>query len=373
MPPSLPQASLSVQSFSKDIRLSSDAEKRVPSQPIQTGYYRRMQPPIIRLTGHVGFVVIPSVEQYFIRIEALEGGMPQCMIIDLTSVRHLETCAARLVAKLVSRMAAHSTPGLLAIVKPDDSPQVLLSLLRGGLDFRQTGEGSTSEPHIEPSMLSGPFFCKDLVQAIRICQNGSRDAASASPVVLRPLGLPNERPLTDEVERFVDEITYSLPRTHSLSEAAPDLALSSHERIKRAGLTIRQIRPGEAISCSRYPVQHVFMVLRGRVRLETPHKDHSHVAPLEPIRVAVRKAIQTAFCSLELRLKDLFVAKHRPAQASVMTEYLKEFDWFDASRSASHCAHGCDDPCWILDIDPDNEVGVATAEQVAQRSTSTKQ
>lgn len=371
-PPTLPRVSFSTQSLSKDMKIDSSVGIEALRAPLQTATYRRMQPPIIHLAGHAGFVVRPPIEQCFKRLEALGGSTPWCGIIDMSSVRHLETCVARSVAKLVSGIAAQPTPGLLVIVKPAQSQQVLTSLRRGGLDLRQAEGVSIAEPYLGSSTSSAPIVCDDLVQAIRVFRNQTRDAPTISSMILRPLGSQHEGLPTAEIQGVADELLRYLPRTHSLSDACPELAVRPHERIVRAGLVIREIQRGDAISCSHYPLQHVFMVLRGQVILDASHHDRTRAAPLRPIRAAISAGMKAMLCSLRSRVRRVFLRKQRTAEASVMREYLKAFDWFDAGLSASCCAYASHDHCWILDVDPNNEVGALAAKRAAQQLKARK-
>ena len=332
-----------------------------------------MQPPIIHLSGHAGFMVIPPMEQFFTRTRTLERNMSRCLILDLSSVRQMETCVARFLAKVVSDLAAESTPGVLIIVKPRGGLDVFTSLSRGGLHLQQLGGSLSIEPLPYPPATSVPVscsLCENLEQAIAVCRGQTQDTPSSSSVVLRPIDRLQEGFPSEFIESIIDELSAHLPQSYPTADSGS--VLPAYERMRLAGLGIREIQQGSAISCPRYPVQPTFMVLRGLVALEKLHAECPGTTPQQPIRDAVRSGVILAFRSLRTRSMTFFQPRKRSVETNTLSEFLKPFAWFDRRRSASYCAYAAEDSCWILEIDPGIEAGVKAVDGLARRFTATK-
>lgn len=330
-----------------------------------------MQPSIICLTGHAGFLTIPPLREFF---AGAEIDTPQCLILDLRTVRYMETCTAQFLAETVSKLALQETPGLLVVVGPKNRPNVLTSLRRGGLDLReQKGDGSAAALQSRAPATSTQLsclLCNSLEQAIAVSRNRTWEKPSALPIVLRPIGPRSDDVPNESLEEIVDKLLSYIPVSGSMSEAEP--AMSTYEIMKCAGLVIREVRQGDAISCPRYPVQPVFMVLIGLVVLRNSHED----LPKLPLQLSVREAVQlrvrTALSDFGKQLRRISKRKDHGAHEDAESRYLVPFDWFDESQATSSCAHASGHSCWILDIDPKNQVGIRAARQLGRRSKMAK-
>lgn len=326
-----------------------------------------MQPPIIHLTGHPGFTVAPRLDDCF---RALGEGTMTCVIIDMSSVCRLDTDVARSVAKLASGMAAQSTPGLLLVVRPaldEHNSQVQADLQRGGLNLRQSDGGSIHGLSSVPSAILAPTArtCKDLTEAVLVYRRQSPHA------ILRPLSSLHKGEPPAEIIAFADELLYQLERRRPASGANSQPVSGSYEALTSVGLAIREIEQGHVISSAEDPVQHEFVVLQGQVTVDIPHQDHRPAASSQPIRAAVGAGIKAIPRRLLLQMGRASPPKERVhAVDSIKT--LEPFDWYHKQLAASNRACASQGPCWILDVDRNNTIGVLTANKAAEKFATLK-
>ncbi|KAF3031139.1 hypothetical protein E8E12_000454 [Didymella heteroderae] len=362
LPPLLPRVSLSAE-FSKDVEGFPCADLKFSPTPLETGYYPRMQPPIIHLAGHPGFTAGPLLDNCF---NTLHKGIMRCAIIDMSSVCRLDTDVALSIAKLASGMAAQSPPGLLLVVQPslsEHNRQVQADIQRGGLDLRQLDGGLIHGLSSVPSTASAPTarVCKDLIEAVLLCRRQSPEA------ILRPLSSLQEGQPPAKILAFADELLEQLLRMRPISDVSSKPTSGSYEALTSAGLVIREVEHSEVISSTQYPVQHEFMVLQGQVVVDMPFQGHKHAAPSQPIRAAVTAKTKALLGTLADQMTRNSPPKKRTPEATEMEETLESFDWFHKELAASKRAHASRGPCWILDVDSNDTVGMLAANRAAQR------
>ena len=383
-PPAPPPITLECGSLSKEMEACSSEGDHLRHARIKAGCYGQMQPPIIHLRGHVGFATIPVVERFFTRIRPLGRDVSTSAVLDLSDVRQMETCTARFLAKVASRLVADATPGLLVLVKPINAPGVLTHLIREMTvvlengsrldDNLSKGDGLKSncatggpKPHSVPV----PLVCDSLEEAIITIQNRTCDAQLALSLPWWPSELQRRDPTTVHVQQIIDKLFSCLLQKDLSLEVELSSTASAYACMERAGLVVRHIRRGEPISCSQYPVRHTFMVLQGLVVVESSYAGQPQATPQRPVRKAALSATKEVFRSFEAFLSRWFRPTQRNGRNNRMSAYMRAFDQFAAERLDSHCARASGGFCWILEIDQVNQVGVAAARQLAEHFAAT--
>jgi hypothetical protein len=297
-------------SLSKEVDCTVTEERPLSSQSRSD---EQMLPPIVRFRRYAGALVIPQMEQMLDDVLAGRYGKVLRIILSLEDVDIVETCVAESIQRQIKRFAETQTS--LDIVVPRMAP-VVHDLRRGKLELRWHSCCSTTNPADDHTNAY-----ETLEGAIRDCRYG---AFSRSFAVEREESLATSTRVILEQQR--------------VSTLVPNFA-----NLRSAGLVVRRIDQGEAISCARYPFQPSFIILEGLVAIRRLHADPSEAAERRSIREAIPVAVKAVFRRQTRTMGDCTpmteVCRHEAGPEVIKPHFLS-------------CAHAVSDSCWILYIDP---------------------
>ena len=269
------------------------------------------------------------------------------IILDLRTVDTLETCVAQFLSKLASSLLRAPRRRSLVVIASPRSTGVIDVLEREGLVL---GWPNTNHDLADTTNTTAPLpilAYEHLDHAVRVSRAVHLHATESGTV--------------DKAE---DTTTYDDHQiVKQLLSCLPDSQLHALERLDRAGLVVRTVRQGEAISCARYPLPCTFVVLNGKAGVRRLHASLVNHESQKPVREAASAAFKFFFMWLFRRKSGCMVA------STAVEKYLNVGERFDGHACAFSCVHAVSETCCILDIDPTNEVGWSAVQEQSKRAT----
>jgi hypothetical protein len=314
-------------SLSKEVDCTVTEERPLSSQ---SRSYEQMLPPIVRFRRYAGALVIPQMEQMLDDVLAGRYGTVPRIILSLEGVDIIETCAAESIQRQVKRFAETETS--LYIVVPRMAP-VVHDLRRGKLELRWHSCYSAGNPAD-----NHPNAYETLEAAIRDCRYG------AFP-----------RFFAVERKESLATLTQVIRKRQKVNTLVHHIA-----NLRSAGLVVRKVDQGEAIACARYPFRPSFIILEGLVAVRGLHAEPSEAAKRRSIREAIPVAVKAVF--------------RRQNQTKGGGTAITEVSRHEAGPkviepSFSSCAHAVSDPCWILDINGKDAIGLVRGQGGVTKET----
>jgi hypothetical protein len=316
--------------------------------PLRSGLVGDYQsrPPIIRLNGHTTSAAIPLLEQFMEDVPDATNDTAQYIILDLRTVDSLETCVAQFLSNRTSWLLRSPRRRTLVVIASPRSARVVDILEREGFVLRWHTITRDIADTANTTATLPIMAYEHLDQAVR-----SLRAIHLHATKLGTVDNTDDATACDN-HQIIKQLLSDLPNPK----------LSPLERLDRAGLVIRTIRQGEAISCARYPLQCTFIVLSGKVGIRRLHADAVNLDSQKPVRGATSAALKSLFVWLFNRKSS------RMQTGTAAEKYLSVGERFDTDIYGFSCAHGVSESCWILDIDPSNEVGWHAVQRRSKRA-----
>jgi hypothetical protein len=344
IPPALPPMHLG--SPFKEFDFSAQELEPLPLRSLLDDGYQ-IRPPIIRLNGHTTSAAIPLLEQFMEDVPDATNDTNLYIILDLRTVDSLETCVAQFLNKRASWLLLAPRHRTLVVIASPRSTRVVGILEREGLVLRWP----TSNPDLaDTANATAPLH-------ILAYEHLDHAVHASRTVHTYTTGLGTVDKADDTTACDDHQII------EQLFSYLPDPQLAASERLRRAGLVVRTIRQGEAISCARYPLRCTFVVLNGTVGIRRLHVDPMNYGLQKPVREATFAALKSLFVWL-------FRQKNRCTQTNNAVEkYMGVGEKFDGGIYYLSCVHAVSESCWILDIDPMNEVGWNAVQKRSKRAT----
>lgn len=343
----LPPVQLSDLRTSRDcVELSVVALQQQTLNVCQLRAFQQLLPPIIHLPSYVSSAYIPTIERMLSRAFTENHNMPFCIILDFSAVTAVETCVARFLARQALKLAHQDCGRYFIVVGATVRSAVNADLSRGGFDLCWSRDSLIEEQ--QSTSCSPTLACDNLEQTLRMLRyRNCRESLTSRPtynVQQSPcivIGLDDTFAL-----RFLSQLQSFLPY--------PDIR--TDERLMRCGLHIRKITQGRAIACRQYAGQSVFIVLYGEVMIQSFDIGTARTRALKP----VSKVFKDTCNSLLARSRRIVFRENRKPEGGPSNYVrLARLGMYSRDIYPLSCAHVLGNICWILDVNPQNDEGMA--------------
>jgi hypothetical protein len=259
------------------------------------------------------------------------------MVLDFRHVVALNTCVAEFLAKQARRLAQASPRVYTIVVGIHAGSEVHARLEKGGLDCdcesRNSLQGLSEEGSMTCVFDSVEMFLR-ISHAAR-----PKEACISHTTSSVTRSLPGIGANSGYFSSVVQQIVSHLPATN----------LSTEQCMVKYGLTICEIFPGHAVSCSWYAYKPTYLVLQGVVIIRNGHGAPNRIQ--QPFRAACWNAANEAFqwCSPFCRRSNI-----RQAPQDAPPKHLTSLDVYDKHSHGNSCAHAVKKSCWVLFVDPES-------------------
>lgn len=301
-------------------------------------------PPVICLSGQVGFADKPIIEQCIKNTLAQERSAVSYILLDLHGAVAMETRLAEYLARTTTFLWKQCPAIRLVLAGVEAGSGLQDSLRRGGVNNDCTSEALPSAESIQPVRC---FDAGNPNKALYEYRFHSR-AASAQSLYIDQTH--------SSIRQVVEDLRLYIPSGGKFSRTEMSLG----------GLFIRKIASGQAAACGRCPLPLTFLVLRGELILQKLHDDPTQPTRQQAIRGACREAIQR----LAKNVRGIAMPNDGEEGATTFVyRRLTARQLYDEDLHGLTCVHAVGGPCWILDVDPRNQ---ASLDAVRRLSSSSK-
>jgi hypothetical protein len=261
------------------------------------------------------------------------------MVLDFRPVVALNTCVAEFLAKQAQRLAQARPRVYMIVVGVHVGSEIHVRLTKGGIDCDWDSANSLQGLRKE-SFKTRVFDSRE--QFLRISHAaGPKEACisyTTSSATYFSLGTGANSTYINDI---MQKVMLQLPRTD----------LSIEQCMVKYGLTLGEILPGHAVSCTWYAYKPIYLVLQGEIIIRNGHDASNRIQ--QPVRAACSRVVSEAFqwCS------GFFGHAITPqASQDAPGERLMSLDVYDKHSRGNSCAHPVKRSCWVLFVDPESIV-----------------